>query len=194
MSTPHTLHSVLLPRRLPSDRGAQALTRAAGRLSRSFHCQVMLPQLAEHVRARVCKSGLARQSSAGILALPFSPPLSPAGRPGQLDLLARRQRDERRGAVSVLTIPLSLGCPVLLPPCPSACGTESGEPSLVIGSGAVHLSPHPAEPLPFPADTRHNLALAECFCREPRARQTGALTRGRRCKAWAWPLSRPFFA
>jgi len=113
---------------------------------------------------------------------------------GELDLPARRQHDERRGAVSVLAIPLSLGCPVPLPPCPSACGTESGESSLVIGSGAVRLSPHPAEPLPFPADTRHNLALAECFCREPRARQTGALTRGRRCKAWAWPLSRPFFA
>ena len=47
---------------------------------------------------------------------------------GELDLLARRQHDERRGAVSVLPIPLSLGRPVPLPPCPSACGTESGEP------------------------------------------------------------------
>ena len=127
--------------------------------------------------------------------LAFLTALVPGMPPERLDLLARRQRDERRGVVGVLLISLSLGCHVPLPPCPSACGTESGEPSLVIGSGAVHLSPHPAEPLPFPADTRHNLALAECFCREPRARQTGALTRGQRRKAWApWPLSRPFFA
>ena len=38
----------------------KALTRAAGRLSGRFHRQIMLPQLAEQVRARVCKSGLAR--------------------------------------------------------------------------------------------------------------------------------------
>ena len=60
---------------------------------------------------------------------------------GELDLPARRQHDERRGAVSILVIPLSLGCPVPLPPCPSACGTESGESSLVIGSGCPRLPP-----------------------------------------------------
>ena len=59
---------------------------------------------------------------------------------GELDLPARRQHDERRGAVSILAIPLSLGCPVPLPPCPSACGTESGESSLVIGSGCPRLA------------------------------------------------------
>jgi hypothetical protein len=60
---------------------------------------------------------------------------------GELDLPARRQHDERRGAVSILAIPLSLGCPVPLPPCPSACGTESGESSFVIGSGCPRLAP-----------------------------------------------------
>ena len=54
---------------------------------------------------------------------------------GELDLPARRQHDERRGAVSVLPIPLSLGRPVPLPPCPSACGTESGEPPLAPFAG-----------------------------------------------------------
>ena len=118
------------------------------------------------------------------VALPLTA-LVPAGRThGQLDLLARRQHDERRGAVSVLPIPLSLGCPVPLPPCPSACGTESGDPKALVidtGGGAPH-SPSPCI-LPVPAHTRHNLALAECFCHEPRARQTGALTRGRWRKA-----------
>ena len=69
--------------------------------------------------------------------------LVPSRTPGQLDLLARRQRDEWRGAVSVLPIPLSLGCPISMPPCSSACRTEFGEPSLVIGSGAVRLSLSP---------------------------------------------------
>jgi hypothetical protein len=64
--------------------------------------------------------------------------LVPAGRThGQLDLLARRKHDERRGAVSVLPIPLSFGRTVSLPPCPSACGTESGEPPFAPFAGLV---------------------------------------------------------
>jgi hypothetical protein len=49
------------------------------------------------------------------LALPFSPPLAPPGPPGSWNLPTRPRRDGRRGAVSVVHIPLYLGRHVPLP-------------------------------------------------------------------------------
>ena len=81
MSTSANPSKGLFSGRLPFIQRAEALTRAAGRLSGRSHRQVMLPQLAEHVGARVCKSGLARQSSACILLPWLSTPALVPGRP-----------------------------------------------------------------------------------------------------------------
>ena len=157
----------------------QALTRAAGRLSGRFHRQVMLPQLAEHVCARVCKSGLPRQRSAMINCLGLSHhPRRFQRRPAAgSSRSAPTRRAARSGEWPAHLVVFGL-------PCPSA-SMPNGVRNRVWCALSCHWQRRGAplsftlNPLPFPTDTRHNLALAECFCCEPRARQTGALTRGR---------------